>query len=220
MKNRDFVNYCHIVFINGVSDAVSVTLLHKTFSVLMTGNLIFMITDISNVWSFKDMVRLTLILSFILMEFVWYKFLDNIQIGIKLLLSFTLLFTYIFLGSHYYGLHQIGENQINFLGLAILSGVLIFTINTTFQKIHEHKYNLILHTVNLLKLADLIAEKNYKSAIKPLLIIILFCSGLLFSALLIRRVNFYAMLLITPVLISLIAFNLDKISLKQKSINL
>ncbi|MBY0244763.1 MAG: DUF1275 domain-containing protein, partial [Sphingobacteriaceae bacterium] len=66
MEKRDLLNYCQLAFINGVNDAISVIMLHKVFVVLMTGNLIYFVTDITTNFGFGDWVRLTLLLNFII----------------------------------------------------------------------------------------------------------------------------------------------------------
>lgn len=66
MDKKELSNYCQLAFVNGISDAISVIMLHKVFVVLMTGNIIYSITALATGFKFTDLVRLTLILNFII----------------------------------------------------------------------------------------------------------------------------------------------------------
>lgn len=209
MKKSEIISYCHISFINGITDAVSVIMLHKVFVVLMTGNIIFLITDLANGFYFKDFVRLTLIISIVVYEILIHKFINNIDINKRILISILLIVTYVFLGNYYYLKNSIGENSIHFLIVANVATATSLSINNIFYRFHKTKSNLVLYTINLLKLGDMMVERNFKEFFVISSTLFCFILGLVVASFMVFRINFLIFLITIPLLINLYIINLD-----------
>lgn len=212
MNNREIISYCHLSFINGITDALSVIILHKMFVVLMTGNIIFFIADLGTGFLFKDIVRLSLIINMIICEIIIHKYIDKISKNKRFLMSILLVCIYVFLGNYFFKNHSIGENNFHFLIVANIATITSLSINNIFYRFHRTKSNLVLYTVNLLKLGDMVVDKNIKELKLIVSTLLFFILGLLLAAFTVLKVNFLIFLVTIPVLISLYIVNLKNIN--------
>lgn len=98
MDKKELSNYCQLAFVNGISDAISVIMLHKVFVVLMTGNIIYSITALATGFKFTDLVRLTLILNFIISGIIVHNIVIKKSVHFRILLAITFMLVYLCIG--------------------------------------------------------------------------------------------------------------------------
>ncbi len=209
MKKRDIRNYCQLAFINGVNDAISVLMLHKVFVVLMTGNLIYSITDLATTFIFADLVRITLIINFILSGIVVHNIIAKKDIQFRIRLSLLFIVIYFGAGTYASNSHSLGDSSWGFLIVANLATTMSVVMNNIFYRLHVTKFNLVAYTMNLLNLAHMIAEKRHSELRLLGVTFASFISGIAVASLLVIYLKFYTVLIIIPILISLYIANLN-----------
>ena len=198
MEKRDLLNYCQLAFINGVNDAISVIMLHKVFVVLMTGNLIYFVTDITTNFGFGDWVRLTLLLNFIISGILVNNFLAKKSILFKICITLIFVVLYCIIGSVCLQLKNLGDDSWGFLSVMM---------NNIFYRLHTTKFNLVAYTMNLINLAHMIAEKRYHELQLLGITFASFISGLIVASCLVVKWDFYTILIIIPILLNLYQVN-------------
>ena len=196
----DWFNYVGLAFINGMSDAVSVILLHEVFAVLMSGNIIFSFVDLATKLEFADIVRFMLIGVFILSNIISHRYFIKLRVGLRLAMVVLILLTYCMLGNYSYLHGYLAKDANGFLWVAMLATVTSVLMNNIFYQIHKTRYNLVAYTMNILNLAYFIADRKYNDVGKILIPIISFASGVFISALLVQHFQFYTILLALPLL--------------------
>lgn len=207
MEKRDISNYCQLAFVNGVSDAISVLMLHKVFVVLMTGNLIYFVTDVATKFVFGDWVRITLLLNFIISGILIHSIIAKRNIQFRIGLALFLVIMYFCAGTYAVNFNHLSDTSWGFLIVANIATVMSVAMNNIFYRLHKTKFNLVAYTMNLLNLAHMIAEKRYSDLKLLGITFISFISGLLVASFLVLDLNFYTILMIIPVLINLYIVN-------------
>ena len=217
MNNRDFLNYCQLAFINGISDAMAVIILHKVFVVLVTGNIIFLITDMAVHFEFKDWVRLSLLANFILSEIVVHRTLAQKTIHFRISLAIFFIVTYCITGILATNSHNIDANSWGFFIVANIAAIASVTINNIFYRFHTTKFNLVAYTMNLLNLIHMLMDKKYSDA--KVLGITFFCfiMGLLVASFMVVKWSFFTVLIIIPILINLYITNRNQFKLTENT---
>ncbi|MBP7846987.1 MAG: hypothetical protein QG651_376 [Pseudomonadota bacterium] len=207
MEKRDLLNYCQLAFINGVNDAISVIMLHKVFVVLMTGNLIYFVTDITTNFGFGDWVRLTLLLNFIISGILVNNFLAKKSILFKICITLIFVVLYCIIGSVCLQLKNLGDDSWGFLIVANIATITSVMMNNIFYRLHTTKFNLVAYTMNLINLAHMIAEKRYHELQLLGITFASFISGLIVASCLVVKWDFYTILIIIPILLNLYQVN-------------
>jgi uncharacterized membrane protein YoaK (UPF0700 family) len=203
MEKRDLLNYCQLAFINGVSDAISVIMLHKVFVVLMTGNLIYFVTDVATKFGFSDWVRLTLLLNFITSGILVHNFIAKKSTEFRICLTFAFVIIYFIAGTISLQLNSLSENSWGFLIAANIATVMSVIMNNIFYRLHATKFNLVAYTMNLLNLAHMIAEKRHEELRLLGITFASFIGGLIIASFLATVWKFYTILIIIPILLNL-----------------
>lgn len=207
MEKRDINNYCQLAFVNGVSDAISVLMLHKVFVVLMTGNLIYFVTDVATKFVFGDWVRITLLLNFIISGILIHSIISKRNIQFRIGLALFLVIMYFCAGTYAVHFNHLSDTSWGFLIVANIATVMSVAMNNIFYRLHKTKFNLVAYTMNLLNLSHMIAEKRYADLKLLGITFVSFISGLLVASFLVLDLNFYTILIIIPVLINLYIVN-------------
>lgn len=196
----DWFNYVGLAFTNGMSDAVSVILLHEVFAVLMSGNIIFSFVDLATKLEFADIVRFMLIAAFILSNIISHRYFIKLQVGLRLAMVAVMIIAYCIVGNYTYSHGYLAKDANGFLWIAMLATITSVLMNNIFYQIHKTRYNLVAYTMNILNLAHFVADRKYDDVGKILVPIISFASGVFISALLVQHFQFYTILLALPLL--------------------
>ena len=212
MEKRDLHNYCQLAFVNGVSDAISVLMLHKVFVVLMTGNLIYSITDLATKFVFADWVRITLLLNFILSGIIVHNIIAKKDIRFRIRMALLFIVIYFCAGTYASNSNSLGESSWGFLIVANIATSMSVVMNNIFYRLHATKFNLVAYTMNLLNLAHMIAEKRYSDLRLLSITLASFLTGIITASFLVVYLKFYTVLIIVPILVSLYIVNLNIIS--------
>ena len=203
MNKRDLINYYQLAFINGVNDAISVIMLYKVFVVLMTGNIIYFIADVATNPQFTDLVRVTLLINFVISGIIVHNLLSKKSVKFRIILSLLFVIIYCVAGTIAVTSHHLQENSFGFLIVANIATIMSVIMNNIFYRFHSTKINLVAYTMNLLNLAHMIGEKRYFDLVLMSTTITSFVLGLTIGAFLTVAWNFYAILIIIPILIHL-----------------
>lgn len=212
MEKRDIRNYCQLAFVNGVNDAISVLMLHKVFVVLMTGNLIYFVTDLATKFVFADWVRITLLLNFIISGILVHNIIAYKSVSFRIGLALCFVVVYFLAGVSALQFNSLSESSWGFLIVANIATVMSVIMNNIFYRLHATKFNLVAYTMNLLNLAHMIAEKRYADLKLLGVTFVSFIAGLLVASFLVVHINFYAILIIIPILIHLYLVNRNQVS--------
>lgn len=207
MKKRDLRNYCQLAFVNGVSDAISVLMLHKVFVVLMTGNLIYSITDLATTFIFADWVRITLLINFILSGIIVHNIIAKKDIRFRIRLALLFIVMYFCVGTYALSVNNLGDESWGFLIVANVATTMSVVMNNIFYRIHATKFNLVAYTMNLLNLAHMIAERRHSDLRLLGVTLASFLIGIIVASFLVVYLKFYTILIIIPILISLYIVN-------------
>ena len=196
----DWFIYIALAFLNGVSDAITVVLLHEVFAVLMSGNIIFSFVNIATKIGFVDFVRLILIVVFIGSNIIAHRYFIRLNVITRFYIVVLISLIYAFVGNYCYAHNYLAQNAAGFLYVAILATVTSVFMNNVFYRIHTTRYNLVAYTMNMLNLAHFIADKKYKEASQVSIPIASFAVGVLAGAVLVKFYQFYTILLALPLL--------------------
>lgn len=203
MDKQELANYSQLAFINGIIDATSVIMLHKVFSVLMTGNIIYFITSAVTKIEFIDYVRISLLLNFVLSGILVNNVLIKKSIHFRINLSILFVIAYCIIGYILMVNNYIGKDDWGFFMVANCATTMSVIINNIFYRLSATKYNLVAYTMNLLNLAHTIAEKRYNDLRLIMVPFISFILGLIVASLLTQHIHFFTVLLVIPILINL-----------------
>ncbi len=207
MEKKDLLNYCQLAFINGINDAIAVIMLHKVFAVLMTGNIVFLVTDIATKFQFSDIVRLSLLFTFIGINIFMHNWTEKRSVVFRIILACCFVIIYIIVGTLELQYNNLTSNSWGFLLVANIATIMGVIINNMFYPLHRTKFNLVVYTVNLLNLSYSIAEKDYKEAQSLSITIGSFILGLFVASFAVRYIQFFTLIIILFVLFNLYRLN-------------
>lgn len=193
-------NYISLAFINGLSDAVSIILLHEVFAVLMSGNIIFSFSSLAGHFQFVDFVRLMIIVAFIISNIIAHTFFTKLPLITRFISVIIIIIFYCSIGNYCYTHGYLTKESPDFLYIAIFATVTSVFINSIFYRIHTTQYNLVAYTMNVLNLSHFIAERKYQNAGKILIPVISFATGVFTGAILVKYFQFYTVLFALPLL--------------------
>ena len=196
MGRRERINHCKLAFINGVNDAVSVIMLHQVFVVLMTGNLIYSITGTISGFEFSDVVRISLMITFVLSNIIVHKLVAYKSVLFKTTLSIGLLIIYLIIGVILDNHQLIGIDSWGFLLVANIATIMSISINNIFYRIHATKFNLVAYTMNLMNLSYMLSGGKKTNDMQSLFeVFISFILGLLIASFLTVKIHFFSILI-------------------------
>lgn len=207
MEKRDFLNYCQLAFINGISDAIAVIMLHKVFVVLVTGNIIFLVTNLATNFEFKDWVRLSLLANFVLSEIIVHRAIAQKSIKFRIVLALLFVIFYWLVGSIEVYHHSIGDNELGFLLVANIAAVTSVITNNIFYRFHKTKFNLVAYTMNVVNLIHMLMEKRFADAKILGFTLLCFILGLLVASFMVVKLSFFTVLIMIPILLNLYRTN-------------
>lgn len=207
MDKKELSNYCQLAFVNGISDAISVIMLHKVFVVLMTGNIIYSITALATGFKFTDLVRLTLMLNFIISGIIVHNIIIKKSVHFRILLAITFMLVYLCIGVTAKKNGLLEDDSIWFLVVANVATTMSVIMNNIFYKFNATKYNLVAYTMNVLNLSHMLGEKKFAEASGLGLTMLSFVLGLIIASFITIHYDFYTILLALPILINLFFSN-------------
>ncbi len=199
----DFINYICLAFINGISDAISVLLLHKLFVVLMSGNIIFLFINLAVKLDFIDLIRAILLITFIINNMLIQKYFIKLNLTVKLIIVILVTITYCTLGEFAYINNYLNEPTYWVMYLSMLASISNLLINNVFYQVNATRYNLIVYTMNLVNFARFLADRDYIEVAKIFITITSFALGVYGGATFSSHYHFFTILLTLLVLLAM-----------------